>query len=559
MNSSENRVSYPYYEIDAVTDLREMLANWQGKFNDRIAFRYSNDGQTIIEVTYETFINDVEALGTVFIDLGYQGKKIALIGDNSYQWVLTYLAAVNSGCIIVPMDRDLGSDELRYILDNCGAGILVHTSKYAKTIDALQVDLPLLEVRYHMETEDSEIVSLLKKGYELLTQGNTKFREVAIDNKACTAILYTSGTTGLAKGVMLSHFNLARDTVSTLGNIELTERSFCVLPLHHSFSMTANIFCSLHFGSTVCINQTLKDLSRDFILLKPTHVFLVPMLVEALYKRVWLAMRKAGREEWMRSVIDHSNGLLALGVDLRRLIFKQVLDNFGGSLRMIVSGGAALDPNYIKGYADFGIDLLEGYGITECTPVVAVNRNHSSRAGYVGPAVHNGCELRIVDPDENGEGEVAVRGDIVMLGYYNNPEATAATFDGDWFLTGDIGRIDDDFLKITGRKKNLIILANGKNIYPEELELKLMALPAVQETLVYGQNGIIVAEVFPNVDYVQENNFDIYAIRAELQRGIDGINNALPRHKWIADLRIREIAFEKTGSGKIKRQQRSIR
>lgn len=544
---------YPLNEIVAVRDTRELIEHWNRAFGERVAFRYCvEEGGAVVERSYQQFRDDIVALATAFLDLGLRGCKIAVIGENSYQWLLTYFAAINSGNVIVPLDRDLSTKEVRYLLENSESKAWVHTAKFSEMIAEIKPQLPMLEHCFLSAQGESELLSLVEKGHRLREAGDRRYEGIELDVEVCTALLYTSGTTGVSKGVMLSQKNLIGDLVNTLMNVYLQGQTVLVLPLHHSFTMMAVIFCTMHYGCTVCINKSLKDLSADLQLFQPDFLFLVPMIVEALYKRVVISMRRAGREAWFKEVSEHVDALFGLGIDVRRSIFKQVLDHFGGKLQMIISGGAALDPSYIEKYHSLGIALRNGYGITECSPVVAVNRNDHHKTGTIGQPVGN-TEIMILDPNEQGEGEICVKSDIVMVGYYKNPEATAAAFIDGWFRTGDIGTFEDGFLSISGRAKNVIILSNGKNIYPEELEMHVANIPGVKEVLVYGLKGVITAEIFPDSEFFAELSAADIAIR--LQQGIDAVNAELPRHKKIVDLRVREKPFLRTGSNKIVRSQ----
>ncbi|MCL2548067.1 MAG: AMP-binding protein [Symbiobacteriaceae bacterium] len=542
---------YPWREVDQGTNLRQLMAIWQEKNADKLAFRYQEVGEEeIVEISYPRFAEDICALGTAFLNLGLQGAKIAVVGDNSYDWIVTYFAATNSGNIIVPLDRDLNTVEIGYLLQRSGCKAIVSTAKYNGLLDEIEPTLPDLEHRLLVGPGES-LRALMEKGRELYQKGDTAFANVVLDDDALTALLFTSGTTGVAKGVMLSHRNLTSDVIASIMSVELWGTTVLVLPLHHSFAFTTSVLCALHSGTTICINKTLKDLSPDLQLFKPDYLFLVPVIVSALHRRILQAMRKAGREAWLTKVMEHSDALVALGVDLRRVIFKSILDNFGGQLKLVISGGAALDAALVAQYYSFGIDLREGYGTTECSPVLAVNRNYYHKPGTIGPALPL-VEIMINDPDDQGEGEICVKGDMVMQGYYGDAEATAEAFINGWYRTGDIGKLDEDgFYSITGRAKNVIILSNGKNVYPEEMEMQVQGLPGVREVVVYDENDLIVVEIFPDEEYLQENpGVDI---KVQLQQGIDAINEKLPRHKKMADLRIRDQEFEKTGSGKIRR------
>jgi long-chain acyl-CoA synthetase len=313
----------------------------------------------------------------------------------------------------------------------------------------------------------------------------------------------------------------------------------------------------IHLGTKVCINKGLKSVSKDIMSYKPTDLMLVPLFLEKMYKKIWDKANKSGKAGLLRRTIKISNLLLKIGIDIRRKIFKNVIDGFGGNLKLIICGGAPLDPKYIQGFRDFGINVLNGYGITECSPVISVCRNDYFRDGSIGQIL-SCCEVKIDKLTSSDDGEILVKGKTVMLGYYKNEEATKETMDGDWFRTGDIGKIDDDgFLYITGRKKNLIVLRNGKNIYPEELEMLISNISYVEEVLVYCEGDRIdtdtniIAEVYLDNEYIASN--EIEDPKKQLEKDIEAINNTIPYYKNIKEIRIRENEFEKTTTKKIKR------
>jgi len=370
------------------------------------------------------------------------------------------------------------------------------------------------------------------------------------------AILYTSGTTGHAKGVALSHRAIARDAVASRMSVEIYGDNLLVLPLHHSYSFTAGVAVTLLSGSRICINSGIKNVLTDFKKYAPQTIFLVPLFVENFYKKIWSGAKAQKRDKTLRSLIKMSNTMLAAGIDMRPTLFKSVRRSFGGGLRLIVCGGAPLEPKYVAGFRDFGITVLNGYGITECAPVVSVNRNHHYCDGSAGLPLP-GCEVTIRDPDESGLGEICVRGDTVMQGYHNNDAATDDAFADGWFRTGDIGYINDDgFVFVTGRRKNLIVLSNGKNVYPEELEAGLMEIPLVKEVVVRevsakGHSDVVAAEIFP--DHEEASSLGIDNLQGYFEKSVEEFNKQNPTYKRIRRVILRETEFEKTTTKKIKR------
>lgn len=554
---------YAHNQVDKIEDLKELISYGAVHFKDREAFVYKVKGD-VKRVTYARFKDDVDALGTAFYSIGLKDKHIAVLGENSYEWIVAYMAAVNGSNVAVPIDKEQTAGEIGRILKESGCSAIVYSESYADVIEEIKSGTGRLQFFINMnlpaDKESGGMLSfsaLMETGRKLLAQGDDAFLKNEIDKDRMAVIIYTSGTTGKSKGVMLSHANLAADTVGGLQNVKFGERSLLVLPLHHTFAFTGGVLILLHAGSSIFITSSLKNFMADVAFHKPNDILLVPMFIESMYKKVWEGARAKNKDKLLKTMTGVSNALLKVGIDLRRKLFHSVLENFGGCLGVVVTGGALMDPKYVKGFRAFGINILNGYGITECSPVVSVNRNNYYRDGSIG-LVLPCCEVRIDSPDENGEGEILIRGAIAMKGYYNDPQATAAAFEGEWFKTGDIGRFDKDgFLYITGRIKNLIILSNGKNVSPEELEMLVMNIPYVKEVVCAaakedGKKGaLITAEVFPDADYLEKHPLE--DIAAELNRDIGELNKSLPAYKRIEAIKMRDREFEKTASKKIRR------
>lgn len=529
---------YEYYKVRPITNLKELLDGSGEKFADNTAFMFSRNRQEM-SVNYYTFKTDVDALGTYFASVVERGTRIAVYGENSYEWIATYFAAVNGSNVIVPIDKELGSAELANLVNDSEAKIVVYSESKKAAVD---------EARGSISTAEhficiSEISDCIEQGRAMLREGNTSFTENKIDREAMCALIYTSGTTGNPKGVMLNHKNLATDVMNSCSNLKEPRDTVAVLPLNHTFGMMACVLCQVYEGHKVYINNSLKNIVKDMNTLKPRHISVVPLFVETFYKRIWKSAEKSGKAGMLRKLIKVSNALLKVGIDLRRVFFRSVINGFGGNLEMIISGGAPIDHKYMKGFEELGVTVINGYGITECSPIVATNRNHDYRFGSVGLAIP-GVEIKVASPNEAGEGELLVRGDIVMMGYYKNEAATADAFDGEWFKTGDIGRVDEDgFIYITGRKKNIIILSNGKNVYPEEIEAVVLGVEGVNEVLVYGKNDVICAEIYTETPEEKDR----------IKKDVQALNDTLPAQKQIKNILFRDTEFEKTTSKKIKR------
>jgi long-chain acyl-CoA synthetase len=421
---------YPLYKIKQLSNLKELITLASEKYGDQPAFTYERKKRQV-SVSYRQFKSDVDALGTAIYDMGIANTKIAVIGENSYEWILAYFATVNSGNVIVPIDRELPPEDVKHIISDCDAAVFVYSETYADIAEHLKNADTSVQRFISMNT----VPEMLETGNSLIHNGENNIADYTIDGNALAAILYTSGTTGMAKGVMLSHKSIAHDVVAGCQLCSFSGVSLFVLPLHHSFALTGGILIMLHSGCNIVINKSLKTVADDLKKYKPNNTLLVPLFVETFYKKVWDNAEKAGKAKLLKTLIKVSNALLKAGIDVRAKIFKTVQAALGGNIDLIITGGAPIDFKYIKGFRDFGIQILNGYGITECSPVVSVNRKHHYRDGSIG-RVFPACEVKILDPDENGHGEICVKGDIVMLGYYNNEQATKEAFDGEWFKTG---------------------------------------------------------------------------------------------------------------------------
>ncbi|MFL0195057.1 AMP-dependent synthetase/ligase [Clostridium sp. WILCCON 0269] len=555
--------NYPLYETEDIKDLKELVENCAKKYGDKVAFKYRK-GNKELEKTYVEFFEDVKYLGTVFTKRNIKDSHIAVIGENSYEWIVTYFAALATGNVIVPFDKDLNPREILWLLQEVDCKVFVFSAAYQKAAEEVEKNMKAPFMSIVMEDSSSKFIifnNLIKEGKEAISLGNSEFSNIKINKEQLAAIHYTSGTTGISKGVMLTHKNLMSNVIGGAKNIEPYNPSVLILPIHHTFGMTAGVIGMLYTGTCICINSSMKRIARDLKKYKPKSLFLVPLYIESLYNTIWRTAKSNNKEKTLRSICRISDALLCVGIDLRKYFFKEVLESFGGELKLMVCGGAHIDPKYIKGFRSFGVNVLNGYGITECSPIVAVNKNNYYKDGSVG-TVLDGCEVKIDNPNEDGEGEILVRGDSVMKGYYKDEGLTEKAFCDNWFKTGDIGRLDKEgFLYITGRSKNVIILNNGKNIYPEELEMHIMNIPFVKEVLVYSEKDeknnqmCIVAEVYVDNELIKDKNPQ--DIEKELSEKIDEINRRLPYYKNIGKYKIREEEFKKTSSKKIIRDGRN--
>ena len=532
-----------YVERKYLEDLKELIDYVGKEYGNKTAYRY-REGQGITDVSFEKFSADVTALGEYILNSGYKdGDRIALIGENSYNWVVAYFAVINSGNVVVPIDKELKANEIYRLINDSDSKMIIHSTSKNLCIEEMK-DLGIVTEKFL--TMDDEFDSAICEGKKLIDSGSSMYSDVKIDREKMCALIYTSGTTGVPKGVMLSNKNLATNAYTAMSCMIIPDVTVALLPLNHTFGIMASIICQLWMGHTVFINSGLKTVLQDIQDAKPGHISVVPLYIENFYKKIWQGIEKQGKTKLVKTMISVSNALRKIGIDLRRYLFKSIINNFGGNLEMLISGGAPISDVYMKGFDDIGVTIINGYGITECSPIVALNRNNNIKYGTVGNPLCN-TEIKIQDPDENGEGEIWVKGDIVMMGYYHNEAETARVLKDGWFNTEDIGKFENNFLSITGRKKNIIILDNGKNVYPEEIETMLSFIDNVGEVVVYQEDNVIVAEVYSDAEG------DKAAIQAQIKSDIKKVNSQLAVYKQINRVKFRDEEFIKTTTKKIKR------
>lgn len=540
-------------------NIRELLLFAFDNFKDRDAF-YIRNKENYDTISYDTYITDSLKLAQSLVDKGYSGKHIAVIGENSYEWVISYLAIVSAGGVVVPIDKELTVSEALNIVKTSDSEALFYSSSYddvaLETKSILEKEVFLTD-----KPKSKNGHQTLRELINLQTDGSyfEKIKRVPIDNDAMCSIVYTSGTTGLSKGVMLSHTNLLTDVKACFSIAKFGGNRFSVLPMHHTYEFTLGMLFGMAQGCATSINNSIKYVAQNLKIFASTDLIIVPLIAETLYNAVWTTIRKSGKEKLVRRMIKLSNCLLKIGIDLRKVFFKKVHESLGGNVRHIFCGGAHIDPAIARGYLDFGFYFNIGYGITECSPLIAGNVFFlRDKMASCGKAIE--CnEIKIEDPNEDGEGHIIVKGKNVMLGYYKNKATTDAVLVDGWFHTGDIGKYDaDGFLYITGRTKNLIVLKNGKNIYPEELEGYIYQNPYVKEVVVYAIGGTVGdevsmgAEIFPNADRLEEDNISDY--KSVIISEIAKMNNSLPYYKRIAQTTFRDSEFDKTTTKKIKRE-----
>lgn len=501
----------------AVENLRDIVKYSAQTYGDQAAYRYKVKKE-IEDKTYNDVNRDSMAMSRAVEALGMKGKHIAILGTTSYPWIMTYFGVVNSASVAVPIDAQLPAEAICELLVRADVEMLVFDTIRADVAEAVKTACPDVKYIVSMQAqEDADGILSWKK----LIESNRGEYETEIDpDKLCT-ILFTSGTTGKSKGVMLSHRNLSDNATCLDMKIPVGTVSMTLLPINHVYCLTMDIIKGMYIGAIVCINDSIMHVQKNMKLFQPDMILLVPLVIESIYGK----LKAAGN-------------LLP-----KKMIAKQA---FGGNLKTICSGGAYLDPDYVGKFAEYGITILQGYGMTECSPVISNNLEWENKVGSVGKLLPN-CEAKIVDE------EIWVKGSSVMMGYYKMPEETAETLVDGWLRTGDLGYVDEDnFVYITGRKKNLIILANGENVSPEEIENQIAKADLVKEIIVREKDKVIQAEIFPDYEYAKKKF--IRDIPAKLQEIIDEYNETAPVYKRVLSLVVRETEFEKNTSRKIKRQ-----
>ncbi len=542
-NHTRIRKNYPLYDTITAEVVIDIINHAATHYGEKNAFQIPVSGKDDIFKTYKEFGSEIEGLGTFILSKGLKKEKIAILGENSYEWLLAYFAILGSGNTAVPLDRDLPAEDLLYNVKNSGCKAVIYSPVYADVAEKFKE----LDSGIELYFSKADMSSFIEEGRKLVASGDSGFKNADVKPDDLAAIVYTSGTTGKSKGVMLTQRNIASNAVSACRNAQGEGCGVLALPLHHTFGMVANVLVPFIFEACIYMTTSLRNIQSDMVKIGATAAFCVPLMAELIYKKVWATAKEKGKEEILKKGIKISNTLMKFGIDVRRKLFAEVHEALGGNLELFICGGAPLSEKMAFELTSMGLNVLNGYGITECSPIVSVNRNFANRFGSVGQILD--CnEVKINNPNEEGVGEIYVRGSNVMVGYYNDEEATKEAFDDGWFKTGDLGYVDKDgFLFVTGRIKNLIILSNGKNVSAEELEEKLLdEISYIGEVIVYDENDKITAEVF------LDENADPEA-KEKIKKDIKAINIKLPSYKKIAKTKIRDEAFPKTTTMKIKR------
>ena len=551
-------------------NLKEMMKNSEEKFGEEVAFYRDGKGlEDSKKVTYKEFCYEINSLGTALIEMGLKGKRIAVIGENRYEWELSYLAVVTGTGTIVPLDKALPENEIESLIIRSEVEAIIYSEKYDECMAKIQKQgNTKLKYFISMDLEKNDfnkysLKEITKKGKELLDGGNKEFLEAKIDNEEMSIMLFTSGTTNQSKAVMLSHKNICTNVKDIRNVFELdeTDRLLSFLPLHHTFECTVGFLYPLSIGGSIIFSKGVRHIADELKNFKITAMICVPVVFEKMYDKLMKTIEDKGRMPTVKKGIKLSNCLLKVGIDIRKKLFKEIHDNLGGCLRVMVAGGAALSPEKEKGFWDLGFNVLQGYGLTETSPVIAAELTKQKRLGSIGKKFPS-VEVKIDNPDKSGVGELLAKGNSVMIGYYNNEEANEEVFTEDgWFRTGDLARIDKNgYLYISGRKKFVIVLKNGKNVYPEEIESLLEKSELVKECMVFGmpaRDGDVTlsVKICYDKDYVKKQFGDITIddLKEKIWNWVKEVNKTMPKYKYVKKLILTDEELVKTTTLKIKR------
>ena len=561
------------YEVREFHNFRKLLEQSEALYGNSPAFKVKNQIGQILDISYTRFKADVEALGTALLDLGLDGCKVAVAGANSYKWCTSYLAVGGGVGVVVPTDKELPFDDILSILTVSESKAIIFDERFGEKLLEHRDRLPkgLILISMDSSKDEDGILSydlLLNNGYRLIGTGDSAYFDKDVEGNKLTVLLFTSGTTGMSKAVMLSADNICSDVRSIMGFVKINkgERILSLLPIHHTYECSVTFLCCIYGGVTICFCDGLRYITKNLEEYSPNILIVVPLILERFYNRIIKAIEKekgGAAKIALGSAIAKVAG--AVKIDVSDLFFGKIKKAFGGSIRLIISGAAGIDSDVIKNMNRFGIRTFQGYGLTECSPIIICNSDKDNKYDSIGKPIPY-VEAKIDNPDENGVGEICVKGPMVMLGYYKDPEATRATFDPDgWFHTGDLGSVDKDgHYYIRGRCKSVIVTQNGKNVYPEELESLLLREAAVKECIVSDAedergNTIVFARIFPDLTAIGAAHGNRAITEKEISKAVSdavkAINSQVVSYKAIRRFEIVDKEFEKTTTSKIKRNQ----
>lgn len=560
-----------YFKTTEFKNIKEIIYNSAKEYAQNIAFIIKNKKEkeaTYENITYKKLLQDINAFGTKLYEMGFKNKRVAIVGRNRYEWVVAHLSNLLGGIVSVPLDKELQVDELESCLERSKADVVVFDEKYIENIEEIKKrGNTNLQEYICMNPKDGykDFWTLKKQGEELLKNGENEYENVKINEDEMAILLFTSGTTSKSKAVMLSQHNIASNVYAMLlvEKFYQTDVNLAFLPFHHIFGSTEMIVM-LAVGLSTAFPDGLRYVAQNLKEYKVSVFVGVPLLVEAIYKNIEKEIEKQGKTKLVNAAKKISNILLKCHIDVRRKLFKSILDALGGHMRFVISGGAPLDKRVAQGFNDLGIELVQGYGLTETSPVIAAENAYKKKSGSIGFPMDN-VEVEIVNQDENGIGELRVKGPNVMLGYYENEEATNAVLKDGWFYTGDLGYFDKEgYLFLTGRQKDMIVLKNGKKVFPEELETLVNRIDLVKECIVFGlpnkedKNDIkLSVKIVYDKDVVKEKYS--YATKEDLEKiiwqQIKEINKTFPTYKYIKNMILTDEELIKTTTKKVKRQE----
>ena len=557
------------YEGEVLKDYRELVNRYKSRYVNNVAFEYRHDvhDEKTIKVTYAEFANDIEALGSSLLTLNMENKRVAIIAPNRYEWCVSYLAVGTAGLTVVPLDKSLPDNEIESLIIRSKVDTVIFDNKYSEVFKKINQEKKS-SLKYYICMDDTDgyikYSEILSKGRELLLADNNEYNNVQINPDEISIILFTSGTTSIAKAVALSQSNICADVtaLSQIAKIYETDRFLSFLPLHHTFESTTTFLYGTSCGITIVFCDGLKYIQRNLKEFNITGFVCVPLMLEIMYKKMMKTIEEQGKTKLVNTMRKITRGLLKVKIDVRKKVFKQIFESLGPNLRMFISGGAAISKEAIKAFRDIGINLLQGYGLTETSPVLAGENDVYKRDGSVGFALP-GIDIKIDKPNSEGVGEIIAKGPVVMHKYLDNEEATNEVLKDGWFHTGDLGKFDKDgFLFITGRKKYVIVLKNGKNIFPEELEILINQLGYVSESMVYGKpdkdddlticakivyNAEEMEKLYPNKSKEEYHDIVWQDIR-------NNINKQMPAYKYIREIIVTDEPLIKTTTQKVKRE-----
>ena len=554
------------------TDLKDMLNQTGEVYGDRPAYIFKTEEKGKFRtITHKEFRENINALGTTLIQMGLKDKRIAIISENRYEWELSYLAVASGVGVIVPLDKALPDNELESLILRSQVEAIIYSSKYDVIMNTLR-EKKNTNLKYFISMDLEENTqgiyaekALVEKGKKLLADGNKTYIDAKIDAEKMGIMLFTSGTTAMSKAVMLSHKNLVTNVMDIIQRFDLTDedRFLSFLPLHHVFECTVGFLYPISIGGSIAFCEGVKHMAENIKEFEITAMISVPAVFDIIYRKVMKTIEKKGKLANLEKGKKVSQFLLKMKIDLRKQLFKEVHESLGPKLKLVVTGGAALDPETEKGFNDLGFDVEQGYGLTETAPVIAAETPKCRRLGSIGKKFPS-VEVKIDDPDEEGIGELMAKGPSIMLGYYENEEATKSALESDgWFHTGDLARIDKDgYIYISGRKKSVIVLNNGKNVFPEEIETLLNKVEGIKETFVFEKkedDGDV--KVCVEIVYDKELIKELYNIEGEenikefLWDKVKEVNKLMPKYKYVREMVITEEPLIKTTTLKIKRHE----